>query len=307
MAHKLLRVSTPDGGLNRAYITSAQFVPGGSFNAYTPELRGHWEQNGIPVYSDATMNRVFFEGTANSNYHSLQAQLRGRIGRSLQVVSSFTYSHAIDDASDFFDTFGSPALPQNSFRRDERGSASYDIRTRVVSHFVWDVSRGRAGRWLARWQLSGIHTLQSGQPFTVNTIYDWNGDGNLTDRLDNTVGLIDNPSGASRPVRLALAPGVSTFQMLATTRDQTGSLVFRDGRLGRNAFRGFSLHNLDLALSKHLPWRERNLEFRAEAFNVFNSPHFGLPERWLESPAFGAATTTVSPARTLQVALKFAF
>jgi hypothetical protein len=103
-----------------------------------------------------------------------------------------------------------------------------------------------------------------------------------------------------------VAPGVSTLQLLAPAPEGSEA-TFRDGTVGRNTFRGFPLHNLDLAMSKRIAIEETQIELRAEAFNLFNAPHFGIPERWLESRAFGQATTTIAPGRVLQLALRFSF
>ena len=82
----------------------------------------------------------------------------------------------------------------------------------------------------------------------------------------------------------------------------------KDGVVGRNTFRGTGFLNFDVALAKSFRFAEqRNLVFKAEVFNLFNRANFGLPVRTLDAPGFGAAATTVNPARMLQLALKFQF
>jgi hypothetical protein len=236
-----------------------------------------------------TFAPTFFESSANSRYHSLQIEVSRKAARRLQFGTAFTYSHSIDDASDFFDTAGSFALPQNSFRSSERGSSGFDARLRSVTHLVWDLTRG--------WQVSGILTAQTGQPFTINSSIDVNRDGNLTDRLNNIEGLV---VGETHERRVVIRPTGKTAEMLATGAN--------DGAVGRNTFSGPGIGALDLALLKSIRLSERhNAIVRVEAFNVFNRANFGVPVRILEAPAFGASTNTRIPARMLQIALKYSF
>ena len=150
------------------------------------------------------------------------------------------------------------------------------------------------------WQITGVHTAQTGQPFTVTSAIDVNGDGNLTDRLDSTSGLLLGPVGGDRRVRLALAPGVTTSSLLAPP--------FQSGAVGRNTFRAGGLLQLDMAVVKAFALTERfTLRFRVEAFNLFNRAEFGTPVRILESAGFGSSVSTLTPARVLQAALKLQF
>ena len=138
------------------------------------------------------ISRTFYESSASSSYNSLQIELRKHYSHRFQFRTAFTYSHAIDDVSDFFDTGGAFALPQNSLVRSERASSNFDVRFRSVTHFVRDFPRDWiffGGKRFGGWQLAGIVTAQTGQPFTVNSAFDINRDGNFTDRLNTTTGL----------------------------------------------------------------------------------------------------------------------
>jgi hypothetical protein len=153
-------------------------------------------------------------------------------------------------------------------------------------------------RLFGDWHLSGIWTAQSGQPYTINTSIDVNGDGNATDRLNCSVDCLTfHPSGdraqqvnVSNPANL-LAP------------------LGQDGAVGRNTFTGDRLYSMDLALVKsvHLHGEQKLLSLRAEAFNVLNHADLGLPTRILESPAFGRSVSMVNKPRTLQVTCKLFF
>jgi hypothetical protein len=156
-------------------------------------------------------------------------------------------------------------------------------------------AKGASGVILGGWQVASIWTCQSGQPFTVNTSYDINGDGNLTDRPNSTNGLtlID-----SRQQKLALT--VRSTDLLAA--------IGQGGKLGRNTFRADRVINTDFTVIKNFRMKEgQTLVFRAEAFNLWNRTQFGIPVRILEAPSFGRSVDTVLPARQIQFALKYVF
>src|SRR5262249_18799567 len=136
-----------------------------------------------------------------------------------------------------------------------------------------------------------------GQPFTLNVPVDANLDGNLSDRSSTTDGLIFF-SGHLRE-KVAVEEGKSVNDFFDLTKN---------GAVGRNTARGDGLVTLDLALTKRFSFTERqNLEWRTEFFNLFNRSNFGLPVRVIGAPGFGSATQTVTPARAIQVAVKYTF
>jgi hypothetical protein len=78
--------------------------------------------------------------------------------------------------------------------------------------------------------------------------------------------------------------------------------------VGRNTFRAGSILELDLALRKTFSFSERyKLDLRMDIFNFTNRVNFGIPVRYLESPAFGQAIDTVTPGRRVQFSMKFVF
>src|SRR5205807_1788098 len=130
-------------------------------------------------------------------------------------------------------------------------------------NFIYDFSKLKARRALHSilkgLQLAGTGQLQTGQPFTVNSIFDVNLDGNLTDRLDNLNGLVTTGSGR-QPLRL-------------TTTNTASSLapVGQDGRIGRNTFRAGNLIELDLSVVKNFALSEKQkLILRMDVFNFIN-------------------------------------
>jgi len=84
--------------------------------------------------------------------------------------------------------------------------------------------------------------------------------------------------------------------------------VGQDGRVGRNSFRAGGLVSLDLSFSKQFALaREQRLSIRADVFNFINRANYGIPVRFLGASGFGQATDTVTPARRLQLGLKYTF
>ncbi|MBA3240003.1 MAG: hypothetical protein H0T60_02100, partial [Acidobacteria bacterium] len=242
----------------------------------------------------------FFETSASSRYDALQLELRGRLRSRLQYRAGYTLSKATDDVSDVFDLAGATALPQNSLTFEgERGPANFVARHRFVYHAVYEFPGfdQRALRALfGGLQIATTGQFQTGQPFTVNSIFDINLDGNLTDRLDTTDGIVET-GDRRQPLRLSTND-------LASLRAPVG----QDGRVGRNTFRAGSFLDLNLAFIKNIRLDEsRSIVFRMEVFNFINRANFGIPVRFLEAPGFGQATSTLTPGRRVQFHLKYSF
>jgi hypothetical protein len=290
---KLIRFTTPNGGANSFTNLVINSSLPGNVVAPTPQVPNRQ----FPDLGPFTV----IDSSASSNYHSLQLSLNKRLSYGLQFGSSYTYSHTIDDVSDVFDTLGAFALPQNTNNlRAERASASFDVRQRSVTHFVYDSPYFANSKLLGGWQFGGVLTLQTGQPFTVNLAFDANRDGNLTDRLasDSLVRQLEN--GQQRLAVPNLSPR-DTISALAAPLDT-------DGSVGRNTFRSAGIASFDMAIVKKLSITERQtLLFRAEFFNMFNRTHFATPVRIAGAPAFGNSVTTSLPARQIQLAVKYSF
>jgi hypothetical protein len=243
-----------------------------------------------------------FETSASSRYDALQIEVRGRAFRAIQYYSSYTLSKANDDVSDVFDLAGASALPQDSLTfAGEWGPANFDVRHRFTYYLLYEVPASRLASRFLRSLLGGLQftsmgRFQTGQPFTVNSIFDVNLDGNLTDRLNTTEGIV-RTGDRRQPIQL-------------TTNNLVGLLapVGQDGKVGRNTFRAGSILELDLSVSKVFSFTDRyKLNLRMDVFNFTNRANFGIPVRYLEAPSFGQATDTVTPGRRVQFSLKFTF
>jgi hypothetical protein len=296
----LIRFATPNLGV-RAVPLFTKLVR----VADQIEIEGEFRAPGFNVTGRESLRRPYpltgsltlISSDANSVYHGLQAEASRRLSSGLRLTMAYTWSHAIDEVSDIFDLAGAQGLPQNSRdRRAERASANFDIRHRLAGSFVWDLPGFRRKGWQGGWQLAGILTLQTGQPFTVNSAIDVNLDGNLTDRLNSLGGIRKVDRGA---LRYEFPQTLAELERLIASPGQ-------DGSVGRNTFLAPGVANLDLALSKVFQISDqRGLEWRIEVFNLANRPHFGIPGRDLFAAGLGRSVRTTLPARTLQIALRW--
>lgn len=309
----LLRLTTPNlGPANNVAPTRFQALPGeGNIpgepvffgRVCVPSTNIQRAQNPCPGRPQPDIGAVnIYKTTGSSRYDSLQVEMRGRFAGALQLNASYVFSDARDDVSEAFELAGSSSLPQNSLNPNgERAAANFDIRHRGTVSAIYDADSLKAKLSGMGWMLSGMQValigrVQTGQPFTVNSVYDVNLDGNLTDRLNTTTGLTMTGDGR-QPI-------------VVQTTDLTGLLAATgaDGTVGRNSFRAGSLATFDLAVSKAIQFSSsKRFVIRADMFNLLNRANFGIPVRWLEAPAFGRAVNTVTPGFRLQFSVKLEF
>ena len=163
-----------------------------------------------------------------------------------------------------------PDLPQQGNNlAGERGRSDFDVRHRFVFDYIYSVPRF-APKIGTGWQLAGITTLQSGQPYTVFI------DSFGTPLRPDVTGPVpvnnNNPTAAVNNGLSMLAPG-SAFDLTPTASLQPGTL-------GRNAFNGPKFVNFDFAVLKDTPLgrsERANLQFKVEFFNLFNDVNFRQP------------------------------
>jgi hypothetical protein len=213
-------------------------------------------------------------GGANSIYNALQVSGRRNAG-GLQLTLAYTYSHSIDNSSDRYDSTFVNSYALSSYR----ASSSYDQRHIFTVSYIYDLpilrhSTGLTKSLLGGWQLSGITTAQSGEPVTIvnGGTYDNAGVGNEVGS-GSYADLVGDPHGP-KPTFNAV-PGVVYGPLLDNpgAYAQPTGLTFGDS--GRNSLAGPGRLNFDMGLFKHFKIKESMaLEFRAEAFNVFNHPQW---------------------------------
>jgi hypothetical protein len=261
----------------------------------------------VPEFADINL----MESNRNSVYHSLQARLEQRLDFGLSLLASYTWSKSIDNGSSFFSSAGDPNYPQDSYDlRAERGLSNFDMRHRLAVSYSYDLpfGKGRAvlndNGWISRvlsgWQSFGILQFQTGQPFTVALLPDF--DNSNTGISSLGFGANDRPNLISNP-RLTDRTPALWFNTGAFVIPPRGNF----GNAGRNIIEGPGLASVNLSLVKNALIRERaTLQFRLETFNLFNRANFGLPDNFIGSPTFGQILSAGSP-RRLQLGLKLVF
>ena len=261
----------------------------------------------VPQFDDITL----VESRASSSYHSLQARFQQSLAFGLSVLSSYTWSKSLDDASNFFSSAGDANFPQDSFNlRGERGRSNFDLRHRLSIGYSYDFpvgkgsphwsDRGWVSSLLGGWQTFGILILQGGRPFTVALLPEI--DNSNTGRSILGFGANDRPNQVGDP-RLSSPTAEQWFNTAAFAIPAFGSF----GNAGRNILEGPGFQTLNASLVKNVSTRQKmNLQFRAEFFNLFNRTNLDLPNIFVGSPTFGHILSAQTP-RRIQFGLKLLF
>jgi len=208
-------------------------------------------------------------GGANSNYNALQVSGRHHAG-GLELTLAYTYSHSIDNSSDRYDS----AFVDSYNLAANRASSSFDQRHILTISYIYNLpffrhATGLAKMFLGGWQVSGITNMQTGEPFSIingGGYYDnagvanGVGSGSYADIVGNPHANV--PRGSAREVQGPLLFNPAAY-------DFPAGLTF--GNSGRNSLNLPRRTNFDMGLFKRFAIKESMaLEFRAEAFNIFN-------------------------------------
>ncbi len=216
---------------------------------------------------------------ATSDYDALQAQFQRRLSRGWQALVSYTWSHALDDDSD-----------GNTLRVAQRGNAAFDIRHVFAAAATYDIPAPRniplVRTILGRWSIDTSVVVRSGLPVDlVATTLTNPADGSLVNVRPNVnVGV---PFYISDPT----VPGGRKINAAAFSIPAVG----QSGNFGRNQLRGLGAWQVDSALRRQFKVTEKvSLQFRAEAFNLFNHPNFGAIQTSLTAANFGQETNMLN-------------
>jgi hypothetical protein len=252
-----------------------------------------------------------------SDYHSLQAQFTRRFSRGFQALLAYTWSKSLDTASDESITNLQAPAARTGIDND-RGPSSFDIRhtfTGTASYEIPVWGTNRAVRAIfGGFALDSVVRLRTAAPVNVVSGRDPLGLG-----LTN-VARPDVVPGQPLYLFGDGLPGGKRFNPAAFD-SATPLAQARQGTLGRNVLRGFGLTQVDLSVRRQFRIIEGlNLQFRADAFNIFNTPNFANPTGVMTSANFGRSTQMVNAAlgglnsqfqvggpRSLQLALKILF
>jgi len=166
--------------------------------------------------------------------------------------------------------------------------------------YSYDLPLPAKNAFLRGWQTNGLWTFQTGFPFTVTLLPGV--DNSNTGIPSIEFGVVDRPNLVGNPHLSNPGPD-SWFNTSAFAISPYGTF----GNAGRNILTGPGFSSVDVSVIKNTSIREGlNLQFRAEFFNLLNSPNFFLPDGFLGSPAFGRVLAAGTP-RRLQFGLKLLF
>jgi hypothetical protein len=289
--------------------------------------------------------QIYFVGNEGySFYHGLNAQLKKSFTSGFTFVANYTFGKVLDnvtegglgDYSNVNAYSGLYAGVQDISKvRADYGPSEFDVRQRFTVSGTWELPgrklAGTKGTFLGGWQLNGILALQSGRPFDVFCGLNWyqgcdfNMDGLNYDRPNTpgssvrrtgysekqfVSGVFGDPTRSFLPGSVTNSAAIDQFCPNGLVPFFTGTPcvpVATSGNLSRNAFRGPAFKDLDLSLFKNTRVTERlNVQFRAEAFNLFNKTNLYNPTGDMGSPFFGQSTAAFD-SRQLQFGLKFLF
>jgi len=228
---------------------------------------------------------ISLKSLAHSSYHSLQLKVEGRRIRTLglQFGANYTWGHSVDNASERYEGDRSLALDSNYLRFD-RASSSFDQRHRFVTHFVWETPDIPAAPRLIRqlsagWQLSGILSFQTGQPFNLFDYIDYTSNQysrpRVTGPLPQVLGSSEMIPDPRVPNRFLYLPANRTrsFPCIPNTTPFACAPIDQpaDNLLPRNFYRGPGSYSQDFALTRNIRLNEQTrLQLRAESYNLFN-------------------------------------
>jgi hypothetical protein len=232
-----------------------------------------------------------FDGRTHSNYHSLQATLNRRMAGGLFLQGAYTYSHAIDMAN-YGDWTAFSWNAASVFSRN-RAAGANNIPHMFQLGYLYEAPFGKGKKWasaggvpgaiLGGWQINGTFSAYQGRQFTLSAssaALNMPGNAQTPDQVKSTVAKIGKAGDDG-----------TWFDTTAFARP-TG---VRFGNVGRNTMRGPGVVNSDLSVFRTFRMTEQlNLQFRAESFNLSNTPHFANPNGNANSSNFGRITSTQS-------------
>jgi len=273
----------------------------------------------------------------NANYNSLQASLEKRMSHGVSVLFNYTYSKVLDDMPQVTRTSNTedlnagesyvyplyPAnavnIPASAYVSDikalDRGVSDIDHPNVLSVSYVWEFPKLHSGsgflNYIANgWRTSGVIQHRSGDSLTA-----WAG----TERSQTGLGQDRAQRDFTKPAYSSEANGGGAcvagkscrnwFNNSAFTLPATGGAGTGFGNVVKGSLRGPGFTNWDAAMIRSFPiWRESNLQFRAEYFDVLNHTEFANPATSLSNATtFGTITSTQGGPRIAQFAMKLVF
>ncbi|MCU1261860.1 MAG: Oar protein, partial [Bryobacterales bacterium] len=265
------RQLTSHDALSVAYVgqNGAHLLINPNINQALPGPGAVANRRPYPNLADGTLNCT----CANSSFNSLQVTYKIKLASGLDFQGAYTYAHSLDDSSGNSNATG---IQNPANLRLYRGNSDFDVRHLMVLSWSYDLPFGRGKRFaggahrlvqsvVGGWRLNSIETFASGAPLTPVMVSSLLNSGNAP-QWPNRIG-----SG-----RLA----DPTIHGWFNTADFVSPGNYTYGNSGRNILFGPGTKQVDLSLFKDFAFNEsasQRLQFRAEAFNVLNTPQFNNP------------------------------
>ena len=261
-------------------------------------------------YPQYTTVSLYRNNVGTTRYQGFELSVRQRPARGLSYSIAYTRSKLLDDASSVFDAsiltgpIANYPVADSFNRALERDYSTGDVPHVFVSSMVWDlpIGAGRAREWhgvlgalASDWTVTTLVTLQSGVPVAVTQTTNSNSAFGFGVQRPNLVGDPSLPAEQRTPGHWFDTAAFATAP------------VFTIGSASRNPVRGPSYRDVDLALIRRVRIQTgASFEFRAEVFNLLNTPNLGAPNAVQGAANFGTITTALDP-RVAQLAVKLVF
>ena len=316
----IVHVGIPDSNLNQ--LTAAQLAQGSSLlstttNPYYGQLPASSSIGGKTVTNAQLLKpyprflnvATYRNNSGTTNYNAVEAKVEQRLSGGIYLLFAYTHSKLIDDASSVFSStvLSSPntssLIAADTFRPYlERDSSSGDMPNVTSFSGIYNIPVGRNHHFasgalgdalLGGWSLNAILSLQSGMPVTVTQATNNNAFAGFALQRPNIVGTP------------RIDPALRTPAHYFNTAAFATAPQFVIGTASRNPVRGPAYRDLDFALVKTTHIIEgTGVEFRAEVFDITNTPAFAQPSGSFGSAAFGSITATTTDPRVVQFALR---
>jgi hypothetical protein len=298
LGSKNTRLGIPDANINQ--LPSQDLAMGSALlvkvaNPYYGQIPASSSLGGKTIaqqlllrpYPRFTTVALFRDNVGNSTYDAAALKIEKRLSHGLTINAAYTFSKLFDDASSVFSQtiFTGPVLNSTGAadaynRHLERDVSSGDIPSVFALGWVYEVPR----LWkIAGWQIGGLVRVQVGDAVAVTQATNNNSSLGFAVQRPNRIGDPNNFAGRT----VAKYFNTAAFSLAPQ---------FVIGSSSRNPVRGPGLQNADLMIGKTFRITERvNVEFRAEAFNVSNTPPLNDPNGSFGSAAFGSITSAGNP------------
>jgi len=285
--------------------TAGQFagIPAGQWQRPYMSWGGYLLNNSTtyPTFNNGDITQALSE--FHSGYNALQARYQQQYMGGLTLLNSFTWSHALDNASSTLEA--NTPCPQNGYNIGaDYGQSDYNMPISNVTTLVYDLPFGQGRRWLAGangaedailggWQISGVNTMDAGTPFnvtytpaTANAVspqltQNWRGENLYRPNLASGVPYIQRTQLANGTVQY-VNPAALTLPSTYTTGSAltgSGTISSPFGSLPKNYGRTPAFYETDLDFNKkfNTPIERVKIEFRSEFYNIFNHTNLYLP------------------------------